>query len=209
MYGFRACGLRLGWTELLAYEHEIRKQAIKRVNRGEASLCEALTSALKDADLKQLHFTLPLSTMGKRDTPQRNDDNERPPKGRKLEQELKRLKAENEQLRKQSSSSSSGQTSAPYPPPPPQPREREKPKGGAKGKGGGKNMKKAEQLKEMRNREKLMMQLPGGGGLICYYYNIDSCTRGRDCSFHHVCMRCGLEGHTALDNKCRQIPNAK
>ncbi len=34
VYGYRACGLRLGWEELLTYEFEIRRFALKKVNRG-------------------------------------------------------------------------------------------------------------------------------------------------------------------------------
>ncbi len=52
-----------------------------------------------------------------------------------------------------------------------------------------------------------MMNLPNGGGLVCYYFNIGACTRGRDCKFHHVCMRCGKEGHSVLS--CREPPIAK
>ncbi len=205
VYGYRACGLRIGWNELLQYEYEIRRLAIKRVNRGEANLCEALAAALKDPDLKQLHFTLPLSTMGKRDGPQRNEENKRPPGERKVDQELKRLRAENEQLRRNAAAGSGQNAPIPNNTTPP----RKGAKGGGKGKGGGKNFGKAEQIKELRSREKLMMKLPGNGGLVCYYYNIDSCTRGRECKFHHVCMRCGQQGHTVLDGNCRQAPIPK
>ncbi len=204
IYGYRACGLRLGWQELLTYEFEMRKHAIKRGNRGEAPFCEALKAAHQDPDLKQLFFTLPLSTMGKKDQPPRGEDNKRSGADRRMEQELKRLRAENELLRNRSNASSSGQAARNETPPP-----RKGTKGGEKGKGSGKDRRKAERLKEMRSREKLMLQLPNNGGLICYYFNIDSCSRGRECKFHHVCMRCGREGHGALDDRCPQIPNVK
>ncbi len=35
---------------------------------------------------------------------------------------------------------------------------------------------------------------------ICYYYNIGSCLKDKSCKFHHACMRCLREGHTALDS---------
>ncbi len=46
--------------------------------------------------------------------------------------------------------------------------------------------------------------------MICYYYNIGSCLKDKACKFHHVCMRCLREGHTALDSdKCKQLPQPR
>ncbi len=205
IYGYRACGLRLGWDELLEYEWQIRHNALKKVNRGEASLVDALAMAAKDPDLKQLHFTLPLSTMGKRDTGGKGD-NKRSNSGNgnsQIEQELKRLRGEIQSLRQSSSASSSNQpqtTGGGYSGP-------TKGKGKSKGKSKAGNNSKIEQLREMRKKEKTHNQLPNGGGLICYFFNLGSCTRGRDCKFNHACMRCQRDGHTIFE--CREPPAAK
>ncbi len=178
IFGYRACGLRLGWEEILTYEFELRRFALKKVNRGELSLCAAMAEAIKDSDLKQLHFTLPLTTMGKRDGAPRDQEYKRPPPDRKLEQELKKLRSEVQSLRDSASaSSSSNQVLAirnndnPRPP---------KGKGKGTGKSGGKNRSDVETLKEMRKNEKLNLNLPNGGGLLCYYFNVNSCNRGRN-----------------------------
>ncbi len=81
IYGYRACGLRLGRDESLEYEWTIRRTALNRVNRGEGMLVTALSEALVDPRLKQIRFALPLTTMGKKDSGPKNqgrgEDNKR------------------------------------------------------------------------------------------------------------------------------------
>ncbi len=207
IYGYRACGLRLGWSELLEYEWQIRHSALKRVNRGEATLCEALTAASNDADLKQLHFTLPLSTMGKRETAGKGENKRggNDNGNSQIEQELKKLRSEIQGIRQSASSSSSGPQSAnnnsTF-------ANQQRTKGKTKGKGkSGKDQSKMEKFKTMREKEKIHNHLPNGGGVICYFYNLGSCNRGRDCKFHHTCMRCLKDGHTIFE--CREAPVPK
>ncbi len=111
IYGYRACGLRLGWDELLEFEWQIRHHALKKVNRGEATLCDALALAARDPDLKQLHFTLPLSTMGRKETGGKGDNkrSNNSNSNSQIEQELKRLRGDIQSLRQSASSSSSNQ----------------------------------------------------------------------------------------------------
>ncbi len=159
--------------------------------------------------LKQLYFTLPFSTMNRRDTAPRAKTGKRGGNNdKRLEQEVKRLLGEIQSLRSSSSSSH-----LPYAPSPPAPLAiQDNSTGGGKGKTKGKkgNNPKVEALKNLKAREKLHASLPDGGGMICYYYNIGSCLKDRACKFHHVCMRCLREGHTALDSdKCKQIPQPR
>ena len=49
------------WTLVLQYEHRLRREAFKLVNRGEATLAEALGRVIKDPDLKEAFFTTPLA----------------------------------------------------------------------------------------------------------------------------------------------------
>ncbi len=213
IYGYRACGLRLSWEDFLEYEWTIRQAALKRVNRGEASLTVALTEALTDPSLKQLHFTLPLTTKGRKDGGPstsakgqgRGEESRRPSADKRLEQEVKRLRTEVQNLRN-SASSSSGSMRAVEAPPPPQTTPR---KGKSKGKGKSDDPLVAE-LRHLRQTERLFNNLPNGGGLICYYYQLGRCNNGKQCKFHHVCMRCLGEGHTVLEkNKCKSAAISK
>ncbi len=211
IYQYRAGPLRIDWGAFLNYEYEIRKKAIKRVNKGEATLHNALVEARVDYDLKQLHFTLPLSTMNRRDAAPRAETGKRGGNNNsdsRLEQEVKRLRSEIQSLRSSASSSH-----LPYASPPPAPLALQdhgasSSKGKSKGKKGGNP--KVEALKHLKATEKLHSSLPNGGGMICYYYNIGSCLKDKACKFHHVCMRCLREGHSALDSdKCKQIPQPR
>ncbi len=211
---YRAYSMRLGWADFLNYEYEIRKFAIKKVNRGTATLVAALREAWLEYDVKQLHFTLPLTTMGKREGAPKVEDKKRSPHEQKMEQELKRLRNEVQQLRGGGSSSSNQPFMALPPPPQPlaltdgaRPGNR---KGKSKGGGKGKSNPDIASLRQLRQSEKLYSSLPNNGGTICYYFNIRSCDKGRSCTFVHVCMRCLKEGHSALDTeKCKQIPASK
>ena len=49
------------WALVLQYEHRLRREAFKLVNRGEATLGDALLRVIKDPDLKEAFFTTPLA----------------------------------------------------------------------------------------------------------------------------------------------------
>jgi hypothetical protein len=51
------------WALVLQYEHRLRREAFKLVNRGESTLGEALISVTKDPDLKEAYFTTPLARL--------------------------------------------------------------------------------------------------------------------------------------------------
>ncbi len=201
VYQYRARGQGLQWVDLLEYEHRIRCKAIEYVNKGERNLTEALGDAMRDPDLKQLHFTLPLIASGKRDaggaqlTPNSESDG-RP------QQEIKKLRQELNAVRNRpaqgSSSSHEGNV-------------QQAPKGGKKGKGkGGKGKASgAEAFKAIKAKERLLSWLPNNGGRICYFYNLGSCHRGSECSFQHACARCGKHGHSVIDGTCTQAPVPK
>ncbi len=106
VYQYRARGQGLQWNDLLEYEFRIRSKAIEWVNKGEKNLTEALGVAMRDPDLKQLHFTLPLVTSGKRDavgaqlTPNSESDG-------RLQQEIKKLRQELNAVKSKAAQSSS------------------------------------------------------------------------------------------------------
>ena len=53
--------LKPSWALVLQYEHRLRREACKLVNRGEQSLGDALLKVIKDPDLKEAFFTTPLA----------------------------------------------------------------------------------------------------------------------------------------------------
>ncbi len=202
IHGFRARGQGLQWADLLEYEYKIRHKAIEWVNKGEKFLGQALTDALKDPDIKQLYFTLPLMTSGKRDAaaadlPQHDNSMN------KLRQEIRSLKTDIQKVRQSASSNNASSSHENYPQPP-----AGKGKKG-KGKGGKSKTGAAEAIRTLRGREKLLVNLPNNGGRICYFYNLGDC-RQDNCSYAHACFRCGEYGHGVLDkDKCRKPPAPK
>ena len=53
--------MKPSWALVLQYEHRLRREAFKLVNRGEATMAEALIKVTKDPDLKEAFFTTPLA----------------------------------------------------------------------------------------------------------------------------------------------------
>lgn len=62
--------LNPNWALVLQYEHRLRREAMKLVNRAEATLAEALVRVIKDPDLKESFFTTPLA-LSTAETPQK------------------------------------------------------------------------------------------------------------------------------------------
>ena len=53
---------------VLQYEHRLRREACKLVNRGEKTMAEALEAVTKDSELKEAYFTTPLALTGHEQT---------------------------------------------------------------------------------------------------------------------------------------------
>lgn len=60
-YDNQHVAIKPNWALVLQYEHRLRREAFKLVNRGEATLGEALVRVTKDPDLKEAYFTTPLA----------------------------------------------------------------------------------------------------------------------------------------------------
>ncbi len=208
IYAFRARGQGIQWSDLVEYEYKIRHKAIDWVNKGEKFLGEAIVDAMKCPDLKQLYFTLPLMTAGKRDASAVDHQSVGASQSnQRLQQEIKKLRSDLNTLRNKGGSGAGSSTdgvavAAPVS------------GGGGKGrKGRGKGKSKpsgVDALRALREKEKLLTSLPNNGGKICYWYNTGACHNGASCTFHHACMRCGQYGHGALETqKCGKPPTPK
>ncbi len=204
IYGFRARGHGLQWADLLEYEYKIRHKALEWVNKGEKLLGQAFTDALRDADLKQLYFTLPLMTGGKRDSVAAELPSHQDQGVSRLRQELRTLRSDLQRVKQTSNKTGSASSHEE----PPQVQSNKGKKG--KGKGGKGKMAGAEAVRALRAREKLMTNLPNNGGRLCYFFNIGNCRDGNSCSFVHACFRCGQYGHGVLEtDKCQKPPTPK
>ncbi len=203
IYNFRAKGQGLQWADLIEYEYKIRQKAIDWVNKGEKFLAEAMNDAIKCPDLKQLWFTLPLMTSGKRDASAvDHQPSSGGPANQRLQQEIKRLRNDLNTLRNRGGGGAGSSTDIV---PVPSGGKGRKGKGKSKGKPTG-----AEALKALKEKERLMQNLPNNGGRLCYWYNIGHCSNGTSCNFHHACMRCGEFGHGVLEGgKCKKAPSPK
>ena len=58
--------IKVPWAVILHYELEIRKHAFSYVRETGATIDSALSRAMKDSELKEVHFTSPLALMGRR-----------------------------------------------------------------------------------------------------------------------------------------------
>ena len=67
VYGYKSSrGVRLSWDDVLNYEFEIRKRAMRRINANNETIANALKEARENDELRSLHFTLQLVTSGTR-----------------------------------------------------------------------------------------------------------------------------------------------
>ena len=57
----RQVAIKHSWALVLQYEHRLRREAFKLVNRGEFTLGQALIRVTKDPDLKEAYFTTPFA----------------------------------------------------------------------------------------------------------------------------------------------------
>ncbi len=208
-------GYGIAWEDLLDYEYNIRKWALRLVRKNNQPLMEALREARDCPKLEQKFFTLQLCTTGhkysenagrKTDTgasssANRNDDDER--RKRSIEEELKQVKRLRQQLQKGSNKGNKGWTA-----------NTQNTKGSKTSKGGKGGSDADDGLRsrwnDVKRREILQMKLPGSNKSICMFYQYHSCHHGRDqCGFAHVCARCHKAGHAAIDAECQATPRMK
>ncbi len=162
-------GVGLTWEDLLTYEFEIRKRAMRRVTSHGETIDEALKEAMNNDELRSLHFTLALVTSGSKAkegrarsrTPKRDareKDNWNEPKGKGKGKGKDKSHA---------------------------------------GKGKGKD--KGSLTPEQWNAVQLYNELKKTGQVNykhgkwnkCVRYNKLICQLGDQCPNAHVCMRCG------------------
>jgi hypothetical protein len=179
---------RPSWDLVLKYDFEIRKYTIKKVNEGLLTLAEAMEAARNSMEHRTKYFTTPLALPAHRVAP---------PKAEVEDRGAKRTASD---------------ALLPYDPLLSTVANRAAPTGrgsgrgaGSAGKGSGRGGKgtpfSAAQLRalppkaayrRMRNSPQLYgLQLKGPGGeFACHAFQANDCKK-TDCSYSHVCARCG------------------
>ncbi len=159
-------GVRLSWNDLLNYEFEIRKKAMRKVTSHNFTIAEAIKSAMKDDELRSIHFTLALVSSGTRS-------------GRARSRSPRRDETPGDSSRKGKGKGKGKQN-----------------EGKGKGKKGNyvehlspAQIEASKLYNEVKKKERL--DYKSGKWNKCIRYNKLMCTLGDSCPNAHVCIRCG------------------
>ncbi len=172
VWQFRGPGdQQLSWVEVLQYEHEIRKRAMRWVRQQKYTVKEAISAAIKDNELRTTYFVTQLACS-------------RPRKRERSPNHEPRQQTQNQQKNNQTKGKG-GQSKG----------------GKGKGKGSkqdsGSSSSNAEAdayaVNQAKKKEKLL-SAAANGKYICIKFNKGTCS-GVNCRYEHVCLRCGDYGH--------------
>ncbi len=175
VWQFRGPGdQQLSWVEVLQYEHEIRKRAMRWVRQQRYTVKEAIAAAIKDNELRTTYFVTQLacSRPKKRErspnpeprrTPNQPRDNQGKGKGGQSKGGKSKGKGGKQDWGASSSSNAEAQSAD------------------------------ASAVNQAKKKEKLLSAAPNGR-YICIKFNKNTC-RLTDCRYEHVCLRCGEYGH--------------
>ncbi len=159
-------GVGLAWDDLLKYEFEIRKKAMRLVTNSGKTIADALKEAMKDDELRSLHFTLQLVTSG---GTVRSRSPRRSPRRDRADSSKGKGKGKND--------------------------NKGKGKGkGKKGKGNeSADTPEFTAYQQAKQTEKLTWKYNNKN--ICVRYNRNDCWYPHACREQHACLRCGELGH--------------
>ncbi len=165
------------WVDVLSYEHEIRKRAMRWVRQQRYTVKEAIEAAIKDQEVRTTHFVTQLacSRSRKRDrsplpeprqpAPAQPRNNQGKGKGGQTKGSRGKGKGGKQDWSQSSSSNVGNQTSP-----------------------------EINAVNQAKKKEKLLTAVPNNGRFMCIKYNKNTCF-GQGCRFEHACLRCGEYGH--------------
>ncbi len=166
-------GTSLSWEDLLGYEFEIRKRAMRRITSHNVTIHEALQEAMENYELRAMQFTLPLlSTSSRSGGRARSRTPKREPKHPNTEGKGKgKSKGNNWDAKGKGRDT-------------------------GKGKGGGKQEQTPEQqaagkLYNEAKKRGTQFNYKHGKWNVCVRYNKLACPWGEQCQNAHVCLKCG------------------
>jgi len=174
------------WRGVLTWEHELRKDAVKRLNQG-AGFSEAIRAALKDPEVRMRYFLQPMAVATAADAVSRwSGGGGRFTQGAEtgFEPDPKRFKGDGGK-----GNGKKGPGKGPK---------------GLKGKGnpGGEPPKTLpasgywDTFRRQRNQKPETLTLEVGGKRVCYdHQGAKGGCKKKDCQYAHVCALCGATGH--------------
>ncbi len=176
------------WMDVLEYEHQIRKRALKWVRQQKYTIKDAIAVAIKDQELRTTYFVTQLACAKSR----KRDRSPNP--------EPRRPNPNQPRNNQEKGKGKGGQSK------------------GSKGKGkGGKqdwgynnnntnepSSADAHAVNSAKKKEKLLAAVPSNGRFICIKYNKNSC--GGQCRYEHACLRCGEYGHRLTQCTKPRVP---
>ncbi len=174
---------QVSWNDVLEYEWQIRKRAMRWVRQQKYSVGESITMAMKDQEVRTTFFLTQLACS-------------KPRKRERSPQPVPRQPAPNQPRNPQQQNKGKGGKG-----------KGNKGKGkGAKndGGGGGNSTADTKAVNYAKQTEVLLMTVPGSNKYICIKFNKNTCA---GCNFEHACMRCGEYGHRLA--QCPKQPTHK
>ncbi len=175
---------QITWTDLLEYEWQIRKRAMRWVRQHKHPVGEAIAIAMKDNEVRTTFFLTQLACSKPR-------KRERSPPSVPRAPTHNQPRNPHHQPHKGKGNRAKG--------------GKGKGKGGKNdGGGGGSSTADTLAVNNAKRAEKLLFAVPGSGKQICIRFNKNNCT---GCSFEHACLRCGEYGHRLT--QCPKQPTYK
>jgi len=188
------------WKGVLHWEHELRKEAAKRMNRG-VPFGEALREATKDTELRMRYLLQPIAVSAAAEAVTRyGTGGAALPLGTETgyEPALKRFKGEGPKGEAKGSGRGSRKGSG------------KGPKGGAQPDGRPKSGQKTEYLplfRRQRERYPGSLHMTVGDKRVCYAYQGKKGCAKEDCAFLHVCAVCGATDH-GYEKPCPRVKSS-
>ncbi len=155
------------WVDVLEYELQIRKRAMRWVRQGKYTVKDAIATAMKDQEVRTTYFVTQLACAKPRKrerSPQAEPRQQNPNTPRNNQSKGKGGKGKGDK---------------------------------GKGKGGRQDTAgtwDTQAVNSAKRHEKTLAAVPGSGKGICIKYNKGTCTIP-NCRYEHACMRCGEYGH--------------
>ncbi len=183
VWQFRGPGdQQITWSDLLEYEWQIRKRAMRWVRQQKYTVNDAIAMAMKDQEVRTTFFLTQLACSKPR---KRDRSPPAAPRGQPSNQ------PRNPQQQQNKGKGNKGKGG------------RGKGKGN-KGDGQGAATADTTAVNHAKKNEVILLSVPGSGKPICLRYNKNTCT---GCSFEHACLRCGEYGHRLA--QCPKQPTYK
>ncbi len=156
---------QVSWNDVLEYEWQIRKRAMRWVRQQTYTVGESIKMAMRDQEVRTTFFLTQLACSK--------------PRKRERSPQVPRQPAPNQQRNTQQQSKGKGSKGKGS-------------KGKGKGTKGDNSTADTRAVNHAKQTEVLLTSVPGTNKYVCIKFNKNTCG---GCNFEHACMRCGEYGH--------------